>query len=630
MYEGFYGFRERPFTLLPDPDFLFLDEKHRTALDLLETAVSSRSGFCVISGDIGAGKTTLIRELLNRLDETVCVGLVSNTHPSFGELLQWIMAAYGLPCGDGDKLELHKRFIEFAVQQYAQNKHTLLIIDEAQNLTMQALEELRMLSNVNSERDLVLQVILVGQQQLRDKLQQPQLEQFSQRIALSYHLQALNLDETCRYIQHRVNHAGGKSGLFSTGACQAVYRLSGGIPRLINRFCDLSLVYGCTAESAVINAELVDRVGEDQRMGTLRDIPQVDRVTEKPEETAQALEASADKKAEPEPPAAPSELHQLVVDAEQNKRVRGERGALWLLLVVVVMAGGTGWLMRDFWGAEQDAVSSDIRQQAVSPTTTLPPAVAKEGPAAPSASADSQVAQPGASLPQAQDSRQLSVADSADPVKKDNVKDSEVEEDVSVQKAAEAERAAQQRTAELRREAEKTARLKQESDRMERERRVAEQRLAKQRAARKELERKARLEREKMVTAREAAKKLAEERTRAESRLSEASAVKSSAQEPARPGKALAGFLEPEPSAYDEEDGDAIVQDTKARLASDAAESIVKAESVEAVADLPDTPPAAYDADDGDAIIQDDKDEAVEFAANPCRGPTARFLSTCR
>ena len=163
MYESFYGFKERPFTLLPDPDFLFLNENYRTALHMLETAVSDHSGFCVISGEIGSGKTTLVRELLNRLDETVCVGLVSNTHPSFGELLHWVVAAYGLPGGDGDTLELHKQFVEFATQQHAQNKHTLLIIDEAQNLTVQALEELRMLSSVNSDKDLILQVILVGQ-----------------------------------------------------------------------------------------------------------------------------------------------------------------------------------------------------------------------------------------------------------------------------------------------------------------------------------------------------------------------------------------------------------------------------------------------------------------------------------
>ncbi|HED19752.1 MAG TPA: DUF2075 domain-containing protein, partial [Gammaproteobacteria bacterium] len=150
MYENFYGFRERPFTLLPDPDFLFLDEKHRAALEMLEMAVSDCSGFCVISGEIGAGKTTLVRELLNRLDETLCVGLVSNTHPSFGGLLQWIMAAYGLSCGDSDEHDLHKRFIEFVVQQYAQKKHTLLIVDEAQNLSVQALEELRALADVNT------------------------------------------------------------------------------------------------------------------------------------------------------------------------------------------------------------------------------------------------------------------------------------------------------------------------------------------------------------------------------------------------------------------------------------------------------------------------------------------------
>ena len=576
MYQNFYGFKERPFTLLPDPGFLFLNEKHRAALDMLEAAVSGRSGFCVISGEIGAGKTTLIRELLNRLDETVCVGLVSNTHPSFGELLQWIMAAYGLPCGSEDTIELHKRFLEFVNQQHAQNKLTLLIIDEAQNLTVQGLEELRMLSNVNSDNDLLLQVILVGQQQLRDRLQQPELEQFSQGIALNYHLEALNEDETCRYIQHRVSHAGGESGLFSADACQAVYRLSGGIPRLINRLCDLSLVYGCTAKSRVITAGLVNRVGEEQHMSALYGIPQVDRVTAKPEHTVPPMEASTERKAVPgktekadksssntivgalspvlfpeiaNETSAPSELHQLVVDAEQKKRTRGGRGVLWLLLGVVVIAGGTGWLMRDFRNADP----------APSIATTQPPAVAKEGSVAPTTTADSQLTKPEA------------------------------------ERAAEAERLAEQRNAGLRREAEKITRLKQESDRLERERRAAEKKLAKQRAARIELEREADLERRKMAEAREAAKKLAEQRTRAEARLSEAAAAKSSAaQELARRSKARASFLETEPSAYDEEDGDDIVLNTKASLAGK-------------TGSIPEAEQSAYDEDDGDAIIRDTK-----------------------
>jgi len=692
MYESFYGFKERPFALLPDPDFLFLNENHRAALAMLEKAVSDRSGFCVISGEIGAGKTTLVRELLNRLDETVCVGLVSNTHPSFGELLHWVIAAYGLPIGDGDTLELHKQFVEFVTQQHSQNKHTLLIIDEAQNLTVQALEELRMLSNVNSDKDLILQVILVGQHQLRDKLQQPELEQFSQRIALNYHLEALSQDETCGYIQHRVSHAGGETGLFSAEACQLVYKLSGGIPRLINRFCDLSLVYGCTEESRVITAELVGRVGEDQRMSSLREIPQVNLVSAEPDETVQPVEASAEQKAEPDSSDAPpvtgeqaeeagispgqmeeadstssntivgelnpalvqetniaasrkeivsetdvaSELQQMAVIAEAHKkRVRSERRALWLLVGVIVVAGGAGWLIGDYQSASQvDA----FKEQAVSATTTLPPVVTKEVAVTPPASAVSQAGEPDASSPEEKDGPQLSAADSAEPMENGAVKDAEAEqmslqkveeermaqqraaqlkreaEAISLQKAqeervaqqraaelkreAEEERMAQQRAAELKREVEETARLKKEFDRMEGERRAEEQKLAKQRAARKKLERKLRLERKKLAEAREAFKKLAEERAPAEADLSEVPLAKSLPREPKRPGKAPASFKQTVPSAYDEDDGDAIVRETKARITG-------------AVSGFQDTLPAAYDEDDGDAIVLETKASMV-------------------
>jgi len=270
MYERFYGFKERPFSLLPDPDFLFLGDKHQAALDLLELTIFNQAGFCVVSGDIGAGKTTLIRELLNRLDDDICVGLISNTHPSFGELLQWIMAAFGLTCDSGDQFELHKRFLDFVIQQYSENKHTLLIIDEAQNLSVSAMEELRMLSNVNSDKDLVLQVILVGQHQLRDKLQLPELQQFAQRIAVDHHLTGLDEKETCDYIQYRLTRAGGSADLFSEDACRTVYRCSDGIPRLINGICDLCLVYGYSDKSPVITPELVREVVNDQRTGHIR------------------------------------------------------------------------------------------------------------------------------------------------------------------------------------------------------------------------------------------------------------------------------------------------------------------------------------------------------------------------
>jgi len=270
MYERFYGFTERPFSLLPDPDFLFLGQKHQTALDLLELTLFNQTGFCVVSGEIGAGKTTLVRELLNRLNDDICVGLISNTHPSFGELLQWIMAAFDLRSESTDQFELHKRFLDFVIQQYSKNKRTLLIIDEAQNLSVSAMEELRMLSNVNSERDLVLQVILVGQSQLRDKLQLPELQQFAQRIGADYHLTGLDEQETCDYIRYRVTHAGGAADLFSEDACRTVYRCSDGIPRLINGICDLCLVYGYSDNSTRITPELVREVVNDQRGGHIR------------------------------------------------------------------------------------------------------------------------------------------------------------------------------------------------------------------------------------------------------------------------------------------------------------------------------------------------------------------------
>jgi type II secretory pathway predicted ATPase ExeA len=272
VYEQFYGFRERPFFLQPDPDFLYLSEKHRTTLDLLELAIFNQSGFCVISGDIGVGKTTLVRELLNRLDDNICVGLVTNTLPSFGELLQLIMAAFGLECDTDDNFELHKRFTDFLIQQYADQKHTLLIIDEAQHLSLAALEKLRMLSNINADKDFLLQVILVGQKNLHDKLTRPELEQFSQRIAVDYHLTGLDEKETHEYIRYRLSHAGGSPDLFDKNACSTIYHCSEGIPRLINRICGVCLVYGYSEESQVITSELAAAVARDQRIGNIDEI----------------------------------------------------------------------------------------------------------------------------------------------------------------------------------------------------------------------------------------------------------------------------------------------------------------------------------------------------------------------
>ena len=269
MYEAFYGFRSKPFSLLPDPEFLYLSKKHQMALTLLEYGLMNQASFSVITGDIGTGKTTLIRQLLNQMDRDMVVGLITNTHPSFGELLQWILLAFNLECPGKEKVDMYKTFMDFLIKQYAANRRTILIIDEAQNMGPQALEELRMLSNVNSEKDQVLQVILAGQPGLRDNLRDPCLEQFAQRISVDYNLAPLTAEETREYIRHRLSIASGNPDVFNDEACETVFRYSGGIPRLVNLLCDTALVYGYAEQTHRINAQLIEDVVRDKQQSRI-------------------------------------------------------------------------------------------------------------------------------------------------------------------------------------------------------------------------------------------------------------------------------------------------------------------------------------------------------------------------
>ncbi len=269
MYEAFYGLRNKPFSLLPDPEFLYPSKKHQMALTLLEYGLMNQASFSVITGDIGTGKTTLIRQLLNQMERDMVVGLITNTHPSFGELLQWILLAFNLECPSKEKVDMYKTFMDFLIKQYAANRRTILIIDEAQNMGPQALEELRMLSNVNSEKDQVLQVILAGQPGLRDNLRDPRLEQFAQRIAVDYNLTSLNAEETREYIHHRLSVAGGNPDIFDDEACETVFRYSGGIPRLVNLLCDTALVYGYAEQVPRIGAQLIEDVARDKQQSRI-------------------------------------------------------------------------------------------------------------------------------------------------------------------------------------------------------------------------------------------------------------------------------------------------------------------------------------------------------------------------
>jgi type II secretory pathway predicted ATPase ExeA len=262
MYETFYSFREKPFSLLPDPAFLFLARQHSTALAVLEYGLVNQAGFTVVTGEIGCGKTTLIRHVLNSLGQDITVGLLSNTQR--GELLQWVLMAFGLDYRGKEKVALYETFLEFIIDEYAKNRRTVLIIDEAQNLGVDALEELRMLSNVNADKDQVLQLILVGQPELRATLSRPALIQFAQRVAVDYFLVPLESEQIGSYIRHRLEIAGGDPALFKPEACQLVYHHSEGIPRLINLLCDTALVYGYAAGKQKIDVELVREVVQDK------------------------------------------------------------------------------------------------------------------------------------------------------------------------------------------------------------------------------------------------------------------------------------------------------------------------------------------------------------------------------
>jgi general secretion pathway protein A len=259
MYETFYGLREKPFSILPDPDLIYWCQSHRLAFAMLEFGVMNNAGFTVITGEIGCGKTTLIRYLLRRLDHHVTACLISNTPRAQDTLLPWVMMSLNLPF-EGSYPALFKQFQRFLHEQFSKGRRTILIVDEAQNLGFDALEELRMQSNINTDKQQFLQIILVGQPQLRDMLRAPQMLQFAQRVSSDFHLSPLNALEVSEYIDFRLRSVGSHYELFSDEARKIIADTSRGIPRTINILCDTALVYGFAAGSEKITAELVETV----------------------------------------------------------------------------------------------------------------------------------------------------------------------------------------------------------------------------------------------------------------------------------------------------------------------------------------------------------------------------------
>jgi general secretion pathway protein A len=267
MYERHFGFTVKPFALIPDPAFLYASRQHAMALTMLEYGLECQAPFSLLTGEIGSGKTTLLRKLLRQLGDRVVVGLVSHTHSRFQSIHGWALSALGIvPGGDSD-VTIYAALVDSLVREYAKGKRTLLIFDEAQNLSIEVLEELRLLSNVNSEKDLVLQILLVGQPELRAKLSRPELKQFAQRVSVFCHLNALDRDDTYAYIRHRLQVAGGNPSLFLPEAIELIHARTRGVPRLLNQLCDLALVYGFADRRTEVNADLIAQVVRDCTTG---------------------------------------------------------------------------------------------------------------------------------------------------------------------------------------------------------------------------------------------------------------------------------------------------------------------------------------------------------------------------
>jgi general secretion pathway protein A len=244
MYEKFFQLRERPFALSPDPEYLYPSRVHQEALSYLRYGIEGHAGFVVITGEIGSGKTTMLQSLLGRLDRGTTVARIMNTMLDPRELLEAITLDFGMdPTGISKPVLLH-RLAEFLVVQRQAGRLTLLIIDEAQNLSLPALEEIRMLSNLETEKSKLIQIIMVGQPELREKLALPQLEQLRQRITVSYHLQPLDPDDTASYINHRLKRAAvGPPLEFPPEATTLIHERSRGVPRLINVIADATLLF---------------------------------------------------------------------------------------------------------------------------------------------------------------------------------------------------------------------------------------------------------------------------------------------------------------------------------------------------------------------------------------------------
>ena len=261
MYESYFDLEVKPFELLPNPEFIYLSKSHKRAMTYLDYGIRERAGFILLTGEIGSGKTTLIRDLIKKHHDDMVLSKVFNTNVDSQELLSLIVEDFGVSVQGKDKFTLFRDLNDFLVDQYAHGGRPVVIIDEAQNLAPEQLEEIRMLSNLETDTGKLLQIILVGQPELRKTLSSPRLVQLRQRISINCHLQPLSSSEIYDYILHRLHTAGNREALsFAPEALETIYKYSRGIPRLINIICDFLLLAAFAEEVKHVGGEMVKEI----------------------------------------------------------------------------------------------------------------------------------------------------------------------------------------------------------------------------------------------------------------------------------------------------------------------------------------------------------------------------------
>jgi general secretion pathway protein A len=260
MYEAFFNLKENPFGTTPDPRFLYKGKAHREALAYLAYGVFRKKGFLAVSGEVGIGKTTIIRAFVQTFHPCLEVAFILNTKVDFRELLYMLLVDLGIEVHNDSKVAMLATLNEHLIRRYAENQNPLLVIDEAQNLTPEVLEELRMLSNLETDEQKLIQIVLVGQPELNRVLMRDDLRQLRQRIPGVFHMQFLSRDEVSSYIRYRLGVAGMKNGqlMFSENAVDAIHGFSSGIPRLINMLCDRVLLRGYLQKTRVVERDMVE------------------------------------------------------------------------------------------------------------------------------------------------------------------------------------------------------------------------------------------------------------------------------------------------------------------------------------------------------------------------------------